>query len=400
MPAGGTASVIAWMFLLFTATMGGMLYLHFFFAHRCWRRVRGVEAEDIDSNYVRREDYFGQSFRAKLHSWMELPTTALPDGMRAIQHGSERIELGPGRSLADRSKSDDVLVIEGDFSCGSFCQLGREIYAQRNVVIGQATECQAIAADGDISLGPDVQVSRWVDCWGTLRLAKGSIVHSRASSRTAAHLELGAQALSVFAPEIIIGAVAHLHVPPVMESSAAESSPERVAIPPDSDDSREALKKAGVDPEKFRSLSADCWIYQGSLRPTSAVRVTSHLVVRGDCDIPAGSLLEHDVKASRNLRIGADSECQANLIAEKSLSVGARVRFSGVIHANEEILLGPEVRGESGSGPVAVDAGSWLYVEEGVSVHGKLSSGERVRVVDTAFAESWRKKFESWRDRS
>ena len=82
--------------------MGGIIYLHFYFAHNRWRRVRGQETEDIDPSYIRREDYFGQSFRTKLQSWLELPAVTSPDGMRTIQKSSERIRVIPALRLADR----------------------------------------------------------------------------------------------------------------------------------------------------------------------------------------------------------------------------------------------------------------------------------------------------------
>ena len=115
------------------------------------------------------------------------------------------------------------------------------------------------------------------------------------------------------------------------------------------------------------------------------VHLTAQLVVKGDCSIPASSLLDHDLKASGNLYIGAGSECKGNVVSEKSIGVGPGVHFAGIIHADGEILLSNGVHGESSVGPVAVDAGSWLYVEQGVTVRGKLSSGERVRVIAPYF---------------
>jgi hypothetical protein len=378
------------MFLLFTVVMGTVLYLHFFFAHRCWRRVRGEVPEDIDPGYVRREDYFGQSFRTKLQSWLELPAVAQSDGTRTIQHQHERIHISPSRNFPDRAESDEVHVIEGDFTCGASSHFNREIYAQGNVTIGQGSECQAIAADRDITLGPGVQVARWVDSHGDLRMAHGAIVYSRTSARISAKLERGAEAHSVFAPLIITWSAIRSAEPPTTPDAA--SPPTRLSIPPPPNTPPESWKNTGVDPAKFVPLGADCWIYRGSFLPATAIHLTAPLVVRGDCDIPGGSLLEHDLKAARNLSVGASAECRGNLIAEKSLSLARSVRFGGLVHAHDEILLRAGTHGESPAGPVAVDAGSWLYVEEGVTVHGKLSSGERVRVVDASFAAAWAEK--------
>lgn len=385
---------IPWTFLAFGGAIGGMLYLHFYFAHSRWRSVRGQETEDIDPSYVRREDYFGQSFRTKLQAWLELPAVALPGGGRTIQKNGEQIRVSPAMRLADRARSDDILAVigrtdQGEFSCGAASHLSREIYAAGNVTIGTGSKLQALAADGDVTLASDVEVARWVDSWGTLHLGRNCVIHSRATARISACLEAGVEARSVFAPEVTT-------VPGALDAGRypIASPEERVQIPPSADAGSSALRQMGLDPAKLTPLGSECWIYAGSLRPNAPVHLIAQLVVKGDCSIPAGSLLEDNLKASGELFIGAGSECKGNLVSEKSLGIGPGVHFARVIHADGEILLSNGVRGESAEGPVAVDAGSWLYVELGVTVRGKLSSGERVRVVAPPFAQAWRRKHE------
>jgi hypothetical protein len=377
---------IPWTFLAFGGAMGGMLYLHFYFAHSRWRRVRGQETEDIDPSYIRREDYFSQSFRTKLQSWLELPAVALPNGVRTIDKSGERIRVSPTLRLADRTPSDDILAIQGDFSCGAASHLSRETYVAGKATIGTRSKLQAIAADGDLTLSSEVEVARWADSWGELRLGRNCVIHSRATARTLAFLDAGVQVRSVFAPEVTTA-------PGALDAGRYPiTSGERLQIPPPASADKSALSEMGLDVSKLTPLGSECWIYSGSLRPGVPVHLTAQLVVKGDCSIPAGSLLEDDLKASGDLFIGAGSQCKGNLVSEASLGVGPGVHFAGIIHADGEILLSNGVHGESTEGPVAVDAGSWLYVEQGVTVRGKLSSGERVRVVAPPFAKTWRRK--------
>ena len=278
--------MIPWAFLAFCGAMGGMLYLHFYFAHHRWRRVRGQETEDIDPSYVRREDYFGQSFRTKLQGWLEMPSVGSPDGARTIQKNGERIRVISTLCLADRAQSDDILAIQSDFSCGGAGNFGREIHSAGKAVIGVGTKLQAIAADGDLTLAPEVEVARWVDSWGELRLGRNCVVHSRATARKSAFLDVGAQALSVFAPEITTA-------PGALNGGQPQiASGDRLQIPPPAGADPEKMKRMGFDPAKLTPLGSECWIYAGSLRPGSPVHLTAQLVVRGECSIPAGSLLE------------------------------------------------------------------------------------------------------------
>src|SRR5437762_2612389 len=159
--------MIPWQFLIFTGVMAAILYLHFFFSHLQWRRVKGEQPADVDPSYVKREDYFAQSFRSKVKNWLELPD-AIPAvaGSRTISKGSERIRVSQRVQLGNSARCDDILIVEGDFDCGAESQLSREIYASGRAEIGSGSRLQAIAADQDLTLGSEVIVSRWVDSAG------------------------------------------------------------------------------------------------------------------------------------------------------------------------------------------------------------------------------------------
>ena len=80
-------------FLLFTICFGAIFYLHFSAAHRAWRRIKGRQSAELDMDYVRMEDYFGQSFRTKLAVWIKtLPpaangTNGSTTGLRVFDKG-------------------------------------------------------------------------------------------------------------------------------------------------------------------------------------------------------------------------------------------------------------------------------------------------------------------------
>src|SRR5262249_28300237 len=109
---------------------------------------------------------------------------------------------------------------------------------------------------------------------------------------------------------------------------------------------------------------------------------------------PPGSILEQDLKATGRLAIGDGSECRGNIIAGKSLYLGLHVQFSGILHSGAALWLSRGVRGVANGTPVAAHAGSSLYLESGVTVHGKLSGGTHVKVVPASYAEKWRRRYE------
>ena len=388
--------MIPWKFLIFAGVMSAILYLHFFFSHMQWRRVKGEQPADVDPSYVKREEYFAQSFRSKVKNWLELPDAQPAEaGSRTIVKGSEKIQVSRRMKLLQHAQCCDVLIVEGDFECGTECQLSREIYAYGRADIGSRSRLQAIAADQDLTLGDEVVVARWVDSAGELRIGLSSVVHSRATARKAVHLAIGAEAQSVFAPEIITASIVGMR-----ERTELDFSAPALQIPPPIDTIL-GPGITGLDSSRLSPLGSDAWIYDGTLRPRISLRLAAKLVVKGDCICPPGSVLEHDLKATGSLTIGEDSECRGNLIAGKAILLGSNVRFAGVIHAGGDVLLSRSVRGGTAGGTfVAVYAASSLYLESDVTVRGKLSAGMQVKVVPAAFAEGWRRLHEFGRKRA
>jgi len=382
--------VIPWRFALFCAGIGLIVYLHFYFSHRQWRRVRGEVPSDVDPTYVKREDYFAQSFRSKVRDWLNLPSLDGPlGGPRTVLKERETIRVVPELQMEPGAGSSDILVVEGDFRCGPGCALSREIYARGKAAIGAGSQIQAIAADQNVELGDKVTVARWVDSLGELRIGRACVVHSRATAQTI-RLAMDAEVQSVFAPLIESdpdpSAQEHAYLPFVVQS---------LQIPLADAQSAASWKKLGFDNSKLIRLDADSWIYHGSLKPRVPLRLAAKLVVKGDCVCPPGSVLEQDLKTTGRLAVGDGSECRGNLVAGKSLYLGLQVRFSGILHSGAALWLSRGVHGEAGGGNfVAAHAGSSLYMEAGVTVHGKLSGGKHVKVVPASYAEKWRRRYE------
>lgn len=388
--------MIPWRFLLFCGGMGFLVYLHFYFSHRQWRRVRGEVPSDVDPSYIKREDYFAQSFRSKLRGWLDLPSAVSPLGNpRSVLKDRETIRVSAPLELEAGARSDDILAVEGDFSCGRECTLSREIYTRGSAKIGTGSRLQAIAADQNITLGDHVTIARWVDSLGELRIGRGCVIHSRATAQKAIHLDMDTEVQSVFAPEVVSdpdgSSEEHAYLPFVVQA---------LRIPLPDAESAEGWKKIGFDNAKLARLDSDSWIYEGSLKPRVPLRLTAKLVVKGDCVCPPGSVLERDLKATGRLAIGDGSECRGNLVAGKSLYLGLHVQFSGILHSGASLWLSRGVRGESNGAPIAAHAGSSLYMEAGVTVQGKLSGGKHVKVVPASYAEKWRRRYEFTSERA
>jgi predicted acyltransferase (DUF342 family) len=374
--------LIAWPFIAFAVIFVALVCAHFFFAYRAWRNSRGEQSSEIDPSYVRMEDYFARSFRAKVAEWIQLPVdAAMPPNIRIITKGQERIRISGSCQYPPQSKSEDILVVQGSFECGTGCTFDREIYVSDDAFISSSSELQSIAADGNLTLARGVRVTRWADSKGDLEIGANAIVAVRATAGKSIRLIADAQVGSAVAPIIVSG-----HGETVQAQDPVEQTVPALEFPPrDAIETPAATPESdGIDRKKLRRLSADCWMYVDDLKPSIPLHVVSKLIVKGDCVLPAGSVLEADLKADGLVEVGPSSVCRRNVVAGGAIRVGSRCLFQGVLHAGKGLLLCTGVRGGDQTTQIAAYAAETLWVESDVIVHGKLASGDRVRVAQRA----------------
>jgi predicted acyltransferase (DUF342 family) len=380
--------VIAWRFIVFTIIFAGLLYLQFYLAHRQWKKIKGQQTSEIDVGYVRMEDYLAQSFRRKVKEWLQLPSTIASDRERTILKGRETIRVFTGGiEFGAGEQCDDILVVEGDFACGSGCLFAREILVKGNARFGEGAQLQSVAVDGDLALGWDVKVARWLDSTRELTIGANCLVGARVTAAGIIRLGPGAQAGSMYAPQVVTtawdGTFQRKETPEMAKLPVIAFSAEAIAA-------RESLEAAGFDVKRLIQLGSDSWLYKGDLRLLAALRLTTKLVVKGKCDLPDACVLEADIHADGSLNIGANSICRGNLISGKDIHLGPGCRFAGVIHADGSVRLGKGTRGFKDDGMVVAFAGEVLEVERDVAIKGKLAAGGRVIVESAEAAEAGR----------
>ncbi len=370
-------------FVLFCLGFGLILYMHFWLAHRAWRRSKRREPMALDRGYIRVDDYFGRSFRSKVREWLQAAQSGDETGETSTSREGERLRWMPALDVPSDTTEHDVLAIKGDFLCGPECTFKREVYTEGDCRIGARTQLRAIAASGNVSLGQGVVAMRWVSTERDLDVGAGAWVRSRAIAGGTVRMASGARVHSVAGQEIVAGALVN------PRSENGPDVPETyVYIPPlpgfgRSDDQR----AAGLDASRLMKLSADTWMYRGHLRVSVPVKLTAKLIVKGDCFCPPGSLLEDDIKAAGSLHIGAGSTARGSMCAGKEVRIGPDCRFHGVVQAGTDVTLGAGSQGGRDDGQIAVFARRTVYVEEGASIlNGKLAGTDGVVVVAAAGA--------------
>lgn len=383
------AEMIPWRFLIVAALFAVLIYCQFYLAHRQWSRLKGEQAVEIDVNYVRSENYFGQSFRMKVKQWLLMPGVSDQESGTTIQKDAERIHVVERMELPSGADCDDILVVERNFSCGSQSRLGREVLVHGDAEIGAKSRVQALATDSNLFVGEGVRVARWLDAMGDLTISAGTKIQSRVTSQTRISLGLGVELSSAHAPEI---ATAGRNEGLGSLDTAAGNLLD-LTMAEQSDELTSKLEAAGFKPDLLLQLGSDTWMYKGDLVLTLPVRLSQKLAVTGKCSFCAGSRLEADLRAGKSILLGPSCVINGNLTADRHIFIGNHSRFSGVLNAGHSMLLSSGTRGFRSDGMVVAYAGEKLSVESDVAVKGKLSAGAGVVVVNSTQSRAWKARF-------
>ena len=352
----------------------------FYFGFREWRRPWDAAPLPIDVEYVRVENYFGRSFRAKMQQWLAeaqpngIAAGLLPSGVLLKTSGGEHLLTLPGGRLERRGEQVELIYCEGDLTLAGGSTFRREIYCRGRCETEATVQLQSIAADGDVILGLQNEVARWVDAQGKVRLRSGTVVGSRVSSSTSIELERQVRAQSLYAPVVCTADCALMNDPvaslrreaaPPIPNGQAGTPP---AVPP---------YLAGV---RCLQLSPRTWLVQDDLDLPAGCRVESNLIVKGTLRAGSDCHFAGDLKASC-IQLGSRNRVGGNLVSDGSIEVGEGSFIARNVAAGTHIRFSAGVRVGQLSLPAVVSAGSEVSLEQNVAIYGKVAAGRWIQTL-------------------
>ena len=352
----------------------------FYFGFREWRRPWDAVPLPIDVEYVRVENYFGHSFRAKMQEWLAeaqpngVAAGPLPAGVLLQTRTGERLLTTPGGRLRGQNEQAELVFCEGDLTLVGGSTFRREIYCRGRLEAEAAVQLQSVAADGAVILGSQNDVARWVDAQGKILLRSGTVVHSRVSSSTSIELERQVYAQSLYAPVIATGGYK-----PTPHPDGNPDAKVLPSIPPALAGVPQAVPPylAGV---RCSQLSPDTWLVHDDLDLASGNRVQSNLIVKGTLRSGPDCQFAGDVKAAR-IQLGSRNRVWRNLVSEGSIEVGEGSFLAKNVVAETNIRLSSGLRVGQPDSPAVVSAAGVVILEQNVGVCGKVAAGRGIRTV-------------------
>ena len=366
--------MLGYLILFFTFVL--LFAISFFYAFREWLRPEDSSPIPVDVEYVRVENYFGTSFRAKMQEWLEAAKTIetgepLQPPVEAVlqKPNGERILLLNAGTFGGEREFDDLLCCDGDLTLADRSVFLREIYSRGKVESGEGVQMQALAADRDITLGPDNEVARWVDANGKIWLKRGTVVNSRVCSQESIQLDSSVSAQSLFAPLVFTVGYKPLE---------GYRAPEEEALQRIEDTQK--IKTAGGLPSAVSKLGSDTLLVRGDLELKPGSRVESNLVVHGTLRSGADCSFLGDIKAGA-VKLGPRNLVSRNLVSGSTLEAGEGCRINKAVVAETDVRLAAGTRvGQPGKLSV-VTSGREVRLAQDVAVWGKIAAGRLVTAV-------------------
>lgn len=288
-------------------------------------RPRDRKALDVDEGYVRDPHFLGESSRAKIGSYLRETHGPVPFLARFLSRRSEYAYADTRIEVKDGQTERNVLLAEECIVFGDGARV-LDAYSAGTMLLGNGVSARTLLCDGPMSLGEDCRIDRWIDARGDITVGHGSVLGS--SATTAQRLELAAG--------VRFGRAFGL--PVVTLSGASANTPGHTRT------DAEAVADGAV--------------------------VDGDLIARRDLRIGDGCRIRGSVKAHGALVIGSGSQIEGNVVARADAWIGDSVTIGGHLFCERDLRLGDGTRIGNAVGHKSVYCGKHLELGNDVRIFG------------------------------
>jgi hypothetical protein len=243
-----------------------------------------------------------------------------------IMPGGYAMTLAPQEESARRC--DRILLSMADLHPMTAATYTRELYAAGAFMGAAKSRYRAVLAEGDVNLGPDSSVMRWIHAGRELHVGPRCHLHGRASADVALTVLGDCRFDRLNAPLIRFGEVLATAAP--APQGATAPSPQGDTAPHGAEPT--APGAALLDASSLRPL------HPQKLRHLADFSV-GRALVRGDLKIPPGSLVDFDLVVIGELVVGAGSLCRRSLKGRHNVVLEAGVQVEGSVVSERNLIV-------------------------------------------------------------
>ncbi len=277
------------------------------------------------------------------------------EGMKVLLVGGDEFDFDPAiaKDVASMMCSGTAIIPAGRV-------VHADLYTEQSLELGEGATLRAALAEGDITLGKNSTVLRWLHAQGKIHLRQGSSAYGRLSSAESIRLERGSSFQHMNAPLIL-----------TLDSEDTPYLPVRCGCV-------RALAEAELDQSsQAKGIRGDAFAARPRIR------------VQGDFALPAGETLNANVVASGEFRLGRgarflgsaksygniileDEACvHGSIVCEGEVRIGPRCFVVGPIMAEREVILAPGSCVGGTDAPTTVSSRT-VKIAAGCQLHGSV----------------------------
>lgn len=322
-----------------------------------WRKLdatplRVVRSDEVDPYYFARR--FRAYIRTNLESSMHGSRQA-GDSHEGLLKGRTPYLLITGENslvLSEQQVQDreinKMIVSNTDLNLPGDLLFSLELFAERTMQGGDRNIYRAILADGDIVLGSESMLLRWMHAAGNVQVGSDSLLYGRVSSDTTIKLESGCRFERLHAPRIEFG------TPKLLNQAVKQLKPL---------ESHEVQNLADVTGRR--------WLIDHKTEIPSGRTVNADMVFTGEASIGAGTHIYGSMKGHKDIFIGENVRIMGSVVCVQDIYVGAGCKIRGPILSEKSVNVGAgAIIGDSDS-PTTISAKN-IYVSLGAVAYGTV----------------------------
>jgi predicted acyltransferase (DUF342 family) len=339
-------------------TAGVLIFLPFIPTLREWLQPTDAAPLPIDQNAKHEMRHFADSLRGLMTTLIGASPTReqLREYGKGLFYQGKQVTIFHDDDGLDVAQTADMLEAAGKlgqisvFAASAKIQPGcdtlADIYALKDLWIGDNVRLRAGCALGHLEISPDVLVHRWIDAH-TINAGQNLIVHGRITALNSIRFAHNTQFVRGGAPIMIFG-------DSVSGAVVAHSIP-------------------GPHVTQRFVLDGDATI-------TEDIARNGNFVIRGSGRMNSRCSITGSIKAHDFLRIGNDVNVAGSVVANKGIVMGERCAALGPLISEQDIIIGPDCLIGSPEFPTTITCRK-LVIAQGVVIHGVITTQDSAHVV-------------------
>lgn len=333
-----------------------------------WRDKRDAHPLRVVQDYEGEVTYFARRFRAYVENnmtspdaadvWLDEDVPAEAGEPRRFEDGTRYAVMPEGGELVltqeerEAKYSERVLLAYGSVSLPGRMAYLSEIYAKGGMHGDYSNIYRAILCDGDIHLGAESMVLRWLHATGDVRIGASSVLYGRLSADGDVALAPRSRFVRLKARRLLFGGL------PAGEWAQARK--------------RQIFE---LEETTQAELAARRWLVHRTLRIPAARRFRGDLVVYGSLTIGEDCVIEGSVKAHGNLEVGRGTHIEGSVIGVGDVRFQRDCSTRGPILSETSLWIAPGCRMGTDENPTTVSAPR-IVVAAGVVAYGTVWARE------------------------